>query len=112
MNIMLVSVTERTKEIGLRKAVGARSRDILLQFLLESVALTLTGGAVGMVIGSSFGWLLTKIAAQALGPISFVLSASAIGAALVMAIGTGLLFGIYPAKRAAGLSPMEALRFE
>lgn len=112
MNIMLVSVTERTKEIGLRKAVGARSRDILLQFLLESVALTLTGGAVGMVIGSSFGWLLTKIAAQALGPITFVLSASAIGAALVMAIGTGLLFGIYPAKRAASLSPMEALRFE
>ncbi len=112
MNIMLVSVTERTKEIGLRKAVGARSRDILWQFLLEAVALTLSGGVIGMLMGASVGWLLTRVASQFLGDITFVLSASAILSALSMAIGTGLIFGIYPAKRASSLSPMEALRFE
>ncbi len=112
MNIMLVSVTERTREIGLRKAVGARQSDILLQFLLEAVSLTLTGGAIGTVTGVFFGWLLSAIAARFLGEFHFVLSLSAIFLALLMAIGTGLIFGIYPAKRAAALSPMEALRHE
>ena len=112
MNIMLVSVTERTREIGLRKAVGARRRDILLQFLCEAVALTVTGGIIGIVFGGSVGWLLARLAARFLGTFSFVLSFSAIFLAIVMAVGTGLLFGIYPAKRAASLSPMEALRYE
>ncbi len=112
MNIMLVSVTERTREIGLRKAVGARKRDILLQFLLEAVFLTLTGGVIGIIGGAFFGWLLSALAAKALGEFTFILSFTAIFLAVFMAIATGLVFGIYPAKRAANLSPMEALRYE
>lgn len=112
MNIMMVSVTERTKEIGLRKAIGAKRRDILLQFLLEAVALTFTGGFVGIVLGAFFGWFLSLLAAKLLGSFTFMLSANSILIALAMAIGTGLVFGIYPARRAAGLSPMEALRYE
>ncbi len=112
MNIMLVSVTERTREIGLRKAVGARRRDILLQFLFEAVSLTLTGGFIGMVIGIFFGWFLSAVAARLLGDFHFMLSFSAIFLAVGMAVGTGLVFGLYPAKRAANLSPMEALRYE
>lgn len=112
MNIMLVSVTERTREIGLRKALGARRRDILFQFLFEAVSLTLTGGAIGLSCGIFLGWFLTKIAAKALGDITFILSGSSIVLALAMAIGTGLVFGIFPARKAASLSPMEALRYE
>ncbi len=112
MNIMLVSVTERTREIGLRKAVGAKRRDILLQFLLEAVTLTMSGGAVGIVLGTLTGWLLAAIADKFLGNFSFVVSFSSIGLAVLMAVGTGLIFGIYPARRAANLSPMEALRYE
>jgi len=112
MNIMLVSVTERTREIGLRKAVGATPQDILLQFLLEAVALTFTGGFIGIVIGLGMGWLLSALAESVLGDFPFIISFSAIFMAVVMAIGTGLLFGLYPAKRAASLHPIEALGFE
>jgi putative ABC transport system permease protein len=112
MNIMLVSVTERTREIGLRKAVGARRRDILLQFLLEAVSLTFTGGIIGIVIGAGVGWLLSSVANSVLGQFDFVLSLSSVFLAVLMAVGTGLIFGIYPAQKAASLSPMEALRFE
>lgn len=112
MNIMLVSVTERTQEIGLRKAIGARKRDILLQFLLEAVALTVTGGLIGIVIGVSAGWLLARIANKVLGEFDFVLSFTAVGLAIAMAVGTGLIFGMYPARKAANLHPIEALRFE
>jgi putative ABC transport system permease protein len=112
MNIMLVAVTERTKEIGLRKAVGAKKRDILLQFLIEAMTLTFTGGAIGTVIGISFGWFLVRLASSFLGEIEFILSFSAILLALGMAVGTGLAFGLYPAKKASDLSPMEALRYE
>jgi putative ABC transport system permease protein len=112
MNIMLVSVTERTKEIGLRKAIGAKRRDILLQFLLEAMSLTLTGGAVGLVIGMSVGWFLVQVASKFLGAMSFALSFTAIFLAIFMALAVGLIFGLYPAKKAADLSPMEALRFE
>ena len=112
MNIMLVAVTERTQEIGLRKAIGAKKRDILLQFLLESVALTFTGGMIGIVIGVSFGWLLSRVADKVLGGFSFVLSFSAVALAIAMAVGTGLVFGLYPARKAANLHPIEAMRFE
>ncbi len=112
MNIMLVSVTERTREIGLRKAVGAKKKDILLQFLFEAVSLTLTGGVIGISLGVFFGWLLCRIAAKFLGDFSFALSIWSIALAVMMAVGTGLLFGLYPAKRASDLSPMEALRYE
>ncbi|MDD5623923.1 MAG: ABC transporter permease [Candidatus Peribacteraceae bacterium] len=112
MNIMLVSVTERTKEIGLRKAVGARRRDILVQFLVEAVALTLLGGLIGVAGGGFLGFLLTKIAAKFLGDLSFALTITSILLAMGMAVGTGLVFGIYPALRAARLHPIEALRIE
>ncbi|NOS67328.1 MAG: FtsX-like permease family protein, partial [Candidatus Peribacteraceae bacterium] len=112
MNIMLVSVTERTREIGLRKAVGAKRRDILWQFLLEAVTLTISGGAIGIVIGTFVGWLLAAVADKFLGNFSFIISFSSIFLAVLMAVGTGLIFGIYPARRAANLSPMEALRYE
>jgi putative ABC transport system permease protein len=112
MNIMLVAVTERTREIGLRKAIGASRKDILRQFLLEAVTLTLTGGAVGLLGGIFFGWLLATIAAKFLGPFPFALSFSAIILAVSMAFGTGIVFGLYPARKAAALSPIEALRYE
>ncbi|MBP9750271.1 MAG: ABC transporter permease [Candidatus Peribacteraceae bacterium] len=112
MNIMLVTVTERTREIGLRKAVGAMRRDIMRQFLFEAVSLTLSGGAIGIVGGAGLGWMMAKLAEKFLGPFPFILSPSAILIAAAMAIGTGLIFGLYPARRAAMLSPMEALRYE
>lgn len=112
MNIMLVSVTERTKEIGLRKAVGARRKDILIQFLIEAVALTLLGGMIGMIGGGFLGFLLTKLAAKFLGDMSFALTIGSVLLSLGMAVGTGLIFGLYPARRAARLHPIEAMRFE
>lgn len=112
MNIMLVSVSERTKEIGLRKAVGAKRKDILLQFLFEAVSLTMTGGFIGMVGGSFLGWILALIASNFLGKVDYAVSPIAVVLAVGMAVGTGLIFGIYPAKKAANLSPMEAMRFE
>lgn len=111
MNIMLVSVTERTKEIGLRKAVGARKNDILLQFLLESVSLTLLGGLIGIVGGALLGMLVAAVASKFIGTVPFVLSVPALIAAILMALVTGLVFGIYPAKKAAELSPMAAIRW-
>lgn len=113
MNIMLVSVTERTKEIGLRKAVGARKKDILYQFLIEAVVLTLIGGVIGVILGifgSFFGGIvLGKILHMQW---KFFISFEAIALGVGVAVAVGLLFGIYPAKRAAEFSPIEALRYE
>jgi putative ABC transport system permease protein len=107
MNIMLVSVTERTKEIGLRKAVGARRRDILQQFLVEALVVSLFGGIVGLLFGSliSFGVGLT-------GLITPVVTPSAMLLALSFSMAVGLFFGIYPARRAARLRPIDALRYD
>jgi putative ABC transport system permease protein len=107
MNIMLVSVTERTREIGIRMAIGARAREVLLQFLTEAVVLSLFGGALGISLGVLASWYLTK----ALG-MGFVLSPMIIGVAFAFSAGVGILFGFVPARKAAHLRPIEALRYE
>jgi putative ABC transport system permease protein len=112
MNIMLVSVTERTMEIGLRKALGAQSRDILRQFLIESVLLTFLGGIIGLVLGIGSALLLSLVAERFLSTYAFAVSLPSVAVALVMAGATGLIFGISPARKAATLRPIEALRYE
>jgi len=110
MNIMLVSVTERTREIGVRKAVGARRRDILLQFLIEAVALSLVGGAIGIAAGYGAGAAVIALLPIDLPPAHVPLWAVALAFGFSTAV--GILFGIYPAARAARLDPIEALRYE
>jgi putative ABC transport system permease protein len=112
MNIMLVAVSERTREIGLRKAVGARKRDILLQFLIEAMMLTLIGGLIGIISGLLFAFLIFAVASKFIGGYIFAVSIPATILAVVMATTVGLVFGIYPARRAAELNPIEALRYE
>jgi putative ABC transport system permease protein len=112
MNIMLVSVTERTREIGLRKALGARKKDILIQFLTESSLLSLFGGVLGIVLGWLIAFIVGKIATASGTPFTPVVSLNAIVLATVFSTAVGLFFGLYPANRAAGLEPVEALRYE
>ncbi len=112
MNIMYVSVTERTYEIGLRKSVGAKRKDILWQFLLEAVVITLLGGLIGVILGIGLSWLVTFGAATQGFDFAFIISWSGIVIACLFSIGIGLLFGLYPARKAAGLDPIEALRYE
>ena len=112
MNIMLVSVTERTREIGLRKAVGARKRDILLQFLTESALLSVMGGLVGIVLGWALSELVGFIATQSNADINPVVGIDAVLLATLFSAAVGLFFGWYPAKRASDLEPVEALRYE
>jgi len=112
MNIMLVSVTERTREIGLRKALGARRRDILIQFLTESSLLSLIGGLIGVFLGWLISFVLGKIAVATGNDFTPVVSMGAVALATIFSAAVGLFFGIYPANRAAGLEPVEALRYE
>jgi putative ABC transport system permease protein len=107
MNIMLVSVTERTREIGLRLAIGARSKHVLLQFLAEAAVLSLAGGLVGIALGFGVSAGLTRLLEW---PTS--VPPSAVAAAMGFATATGILFGFYPARKAAHLNPIEALRYE
>ncbi|PJF30292.1 MAG: hypothetical protein CUN51_08265 [Candidatus Thermofonsia Clade 1 bacterium] len=107
MNIMLVSVTERTKEIGLRKAVGAKKRTILMQFLVETVTLSLIGGTFGILFGVSIALLV-----GATGVITTTVTLESIVLAVSFSLAVGLFFGIYPANRAASLQPIEAVRYE
>jgi putative ABC transport system permease protein len=107
MNIMLVSVTERTREIGLRMAVGARTRDILGQFLVEAVTLSLIGGLIGVALGVGASAAIAEFAGWRI-----VVSPEAIGLAVAFAFVIGVFFGFYPARKAARLNPVEALRFE
>ena len=108
MNIMLVSVTERTREIGLRKAVGAKRADVLIQFLIEAMALA----AVGGIIGVTLGWGLARVVSTFFGEFQAVVGADAIIISLVVATAVGLFFGIFPAYRASRLNPIDALRYE
>lgn len=108
MNIMLISVTERTSEIGVRKAVGARRSDIRVQFLLEATMLTLTGGAIGIAIGAGVAFLVRSVAPS----IPATLSVLWIVLGVAISVGVGLFFGYYPANRAANLDPIACLRYE
>jgi putative ABC transport system permease protein len=112
MNIMLVSVTERTREIGLRKAIGARRRDILVQFLAESIVLSVMGGFIGILLAWGISTLIGVIAANAGNPIRPEIGLDSILLATLFSMAVGLLFGLYPANRAASLQPVEALRYE
>jgi putative ABC transport system permease protein len=112
MNIMLVSVTERTREIGLRKALGARKRDILTQFLAESSLLSLIGGFVGIMFGWLIAFIVGRVAVATGNNFTPIVGMDAILLATLFSAAVGLFFGIYPANRAASLEPVEALRYE
>jgi ABC-type antimicrobial peptide transport system permease subunit len=107
MNIMLVMVLERTHEIGLRKALGAENRDIMIQFLVESVLICVLGGILGIMIGSLISWTISTVFGW-----NAVISLQSIGLAFTFSVLVGMLFGIWPAWRAAKLLPIEALRYE
>jgi putative ABC transport system permease protein len=112
MNIMLVSVTERTREIGLRKAVGAHKADILIQFLTESSVLSLFGGVIGIILGYAIAFVVGQIAKANNAAISPRIGLDIILIATIFSTAVGLFFGLYPANRAANLEPVEALRYE
>ncbi len=107
MNIMLVSVTERTKEIGLRKAIGAKRSDILSQFLIEAVGVSLIGGTLGILLA----WIITVVLSTVSGWATSI-SPSSILLAVTFSATVGIVFGIYPARKASNLAPIEALRYE
>ncbi len=108
MNIMLVSVTERTREIGIRKAVGAKQRDIMGQFLVEAIVLTLLGGMIGVLVGYGGAQVITPL----MGGTRALVTPGSVIMALSVSIAVGLFFGLYPASRAAALNPIDALRYE
>jgi putative ABC transport system permease protein len=107
MNIMLVSVTERTREIGIRMAIGARGSDVLTQFLIESIVMSVLGGLIGLALGYTGSALVAKLAGWSVAtPVSAVFIAVGFSAAV------GVFFGFYPARKAAALNPIQALRYE
>jgi putative ABC transport system permease protein len=112
MNIMLVSVTERTREIGLRKALGARKADILVQFLTESVLLSMIGGFLGILLGWAISLVVGQIAMNAGTPLDTTVTLNSVLLATLFSAAVGIFFGYYPANRAASLAPVEALRYE
>jgi macrolide transport system ATP-binding/permease protein len=107
MNIMLVSVSERTREIGLRKAIGATKKAILLQFLIEAIIVSVIGGLIGIVLGAGSSFILSKLAGW-----SIYISPGSVGLAFGFSAGVGVVFGFWPARKASELSPIEALRYE
>ena len=107
MNIMLVSVTERTREIGIRMAIGAREQDILMQFLLEAVMISLAGCLLGLLLGIGSALLVNAITSMVI-----VISGSSVLVAFGVAAAVGIFFGYYPAQKAARLDPIEALRYQ
>ncbi len=107
MNIMLVSVTERTREIGIRMAIGARGSDVLTQFLVESIVMSVLGGLLGIVVGFGGSLLLARLTGW-----STAISPETVFVAIAFSAGVGIFFGFYPARKAAGLNPIEALRYE
>jgi len=111
MNIMLTSVTERTREIGLRKAIGAQRRDILFQFLIESMVLSLLGGIIGVILGWGIAQMMGRVSLGG-AAITPVVGLDSVLLATLFSMAVGLFFGIYPASRAASLQPVEALRYE
>jgi putative ABC transport system permease protein len=107
MNIMLVTVTERTREIGLRKALGAKQQTVILQFLIEAIILTFAGGVIGMILGIAISLVISKVVG-----LPFTISPPAIALAMGVSGVIGVLFGWYPAQKASKLQPIEALRYE
>ena len=107
MNIMLVSVTERTREIGIRKAIGATTNTILLQFLAEAIIISLLGGVIGMILGIGAAYIIGSFV-----NITPILSLQSILGVILFSSAVGIFFGIYPARKAAKLDPIEALRYE
>jgi len=107
MNIMLASVTERTREIGIRRAIGAKQRQIVAQFLIETVVLSFSGGLIGIGLGLLIPWIITQVVKM-----PTVVSLYSLTLSLGISVSVGIIFGIYPAMRAARLDPIEALRHE
>jgi putative ABC transport system permease protein len=107
MNIMLVSVTERTKEIGIRKAVGARRRNVLWQFLVEAVTMAAVGGIVGILLGAFIAKMISSFS-----PLPASVEAGSVALGLGLSLSVGIVFGIFPAMKAARMNPIEALRYE
>jgi putative ABC transport system permease protein len=107
MNIMIVSVTERTREIGLRMSIGARGRDIMMQFLIEAVIISVTGGILGILTGSAATWIVSAVAKW---PVQ--IEASSVILSFMVCTIIGIVFGFYPAAKASNLDPIEAIRYE
>ena len=107
MNIMLVSVTERTREIGIRMAIGANRRAILTQFLLEAMMICIMGGVIGLIVGIGGAWVVSRVADMLI-----VITVGMVGLAFLFSSAVGIFFGFYPAKKAASLKPVDALRYE